>query len=57
VALHAGNEAPAQQQLLLQSLCAALTLDEAQAAARAAGLAAARVEQTSDRHYSIEIAP
>lgn len=56
VALHAGSATPDQQQLLLQSLCAALTLDEARAACREAGLPHARVDMNSDRHYSIEIA-
>jgi ubiquinone/menaquinone biosynthesis C-methylase UbiE len=55
VALHAGSASPDQQQLLLQSLCAALTLDEARQAVAAAGLRAARVAMSSDRHYSIEI--
>ncbi|MGE3171517.1 MAG: class I SAM-dependent methyltransferase [Planctomycetota bacterium] len=55
VALHAAAAPPDQQQLLLQSLCAALTLDEARAAADRAGLGHARVAMSSDRHYSIEI--
>lgn len=55
VALHAGSASPDQQQLLLQSLCAALTLDEARRAVAAAGLRDARVAMSSDRHYSIEI--
>ena len=56
VALHAGQAPADQQQLLLQSLCAALTLDEARALAKSAGIGHARVEMNSDRHYSIEIA-
>lgn len=56
VALHAAAASPDQQQLLLQSLCAALTVDEARATCARAGLAHARVTQNSDRHYSIEIA-
>jgi ubiquinone/menaquinone biosynthesis C-methylase UbiE len=55
VALHAGNAPKDHQQLLLQSLCAALTLDEARATATQAGLGHARIEMSSDRHYTIEI--
>lgn len=56
VALHAAAADRSQQQLLLDSLCAALTLAEARACADAAGLGRARVAMTSDRHYTIEIA-
>lgn len=56
VALHAGSAPQDHQQLLLQSLCAALTLDEARTLAKSAGIGHARVEMNSDRHYSIEIA-
>ncbi len=56
VAVHAAAANPAQQQLLLDSLCAALTLDEARGCVDAAGLQRARVTMTSDRHYTIEIA-
>jgi ubiquinone/menaquinone biosynthesis C-methylase UbiE len=55
VELHAANESDEQQQLLLQSLCAALTLGEARACADQAGLQRATVAMNSDRHYSIEI--
>jgi ubiquinone/menaquinone biosynthesis C-methylase UbiE len=43
-----------QRQLFFQSFCASLTLDEARACVRAAGMQGARVELSSDRHYSIE---
>lgn len=56
VALHAGDAPKDHQQLLLQSLCAALTLDEAVQVAKAAGIGHAKVAMNSDRHYSIEIA-
>jgi ubiquinone/menaquinone biosynthesis C-methylase UbiE len=56
VALHAGTAPKDHQQLLLQSLCAALTLDEAVQVAKAAGIGHAKVAMNSDRHYSIEIA-
>ncbi len=56
VALHAGEAPKDQQQLLLQSLCAALTLTEAVQVAKAAGIGHAKVAMNSDRHYSIEIA-
>ena len=39
------------------SLCAALTLDELRDVAAAAGLAAARIYQSSDRHFTLEVAP
>jgi ubiquinone/menaquinone biosynthesis C-methylase UbiE len=57
VDLHARDATPPQRQLLLQSLCAALTLDEARDCARAAGLQRASVEMSSDRHYTIEWTP
>lgn len=56
VDLHAKGADPYQRQLFFQSFCAALTLDEAREVARAAGLRGARVEMSSDRHYTIEIA-
>lgn len=56
VALHAAGAPKDHQQLLLQSLCAALTLDEAVQVAKAAGIGHAKVAMNSDRHYSIEIA-
>ena len=39
--------------MLFDSLHAALTLEEARDAARAAGMDGAEVEMTSDRHYTI----
>jgi ubiquinone/menaquinone biosynthesis C-methylase UbiE len=54
VALHAAGATPRQQELLAASLHAALTLDEARAAARAAGMRGVSVEMSSDRHYTIE---
>ena len=56
VSLHAAGAPKDHQQLLLQSLCAALTLDEAVQVAKAAGIGHAKVAMNSDRHYSIEIA-
>jgi ubiquinone/menaquinone biosynthesis C-methylase UbiE len=50
---HAAGAPREHRQLLFDSLHAALELHEARAAARAAGLADARVEMTSDRHYTI----
>ncbi|MCA8954927.1 MAG: class I SAM-dependent methyltransferase [Planctomycetes bacterium] len=50
---HAAGATEPQRRLLFDSLHAALTLDEARDAVRAAGLDA-RVEMSSDRHYSIE---
>src|SRR6185436_16125794 len=52
---YAAGASPYQRQLFFQSFCAALTLDEARACVRAAGMQGARVEMSSDRHYSIEI--
>ena len=56
VDLHAAGANEYQRQLFFQSFCAALTLEEARACAREAVLGHARVEMSSDRHYSIEIA-
>jgi ubiquinone/menaquinone biosynthesis C-methylase UbiE len=53
VASHAADEPPANQQLLRQSLLAALTLDEMRAMARQAGLPADSVQLTSDRHWTL----
>lgn len=53
VASHAGDETPAKQQLLRQSLLAALTLDEMRAMARQASLPADSVQLTSDRHWTL----
>ena len=51
---HAAGATDAQRRLLFDSLHAALTLEEAEEAVRAAGIAGARVAMTSDRHYTIE---
>lgn len=56
VAKHAGTATVKQQMLLFDSLCAALTLDEARRCAADAGLGAATVEMSSDRHWTILIA-
>jgi ubiquinone/menaquinone biosynthesis C-methylase UbiE len=53
---HAAGANAAQRQLFFASFHAALRLDEARAAARAAGIHGARVAMSSDRHYSIELA-
>ena len=53
VAKHAQGATEQQRQLLFDSLCASLTLDEARTAVDAAGMADATVEMTSDRHYTI----
>lgn len=55
VDLHAAGADEYQRQLFFASFCAALTLDEARDCVRRAGLLAARVEMSSDRHYTIEI--
>jgi ubiquinone/menaquinone biosynthesis C-methylase UbiE len=57
VGLHAASANAYQKQLFFASFCAALTLDEARATVRSAGMQGARVEMSSDRHYTIEIAP
>ena len=51
---HAADASEKQRQLLFDSLCAALTLDEARATVAAAGMVGATVEMSSDRHYTIE---
>lgn len=56
VDLHAAGADDRQRLLFFQSFCAALTLDEAREAVCAAGMQNARVELSSDRHYTIEIA-
>lgn len=53
VELHAGEGSEQQRRMLFDSLHAALTLEEARDLANAAGLSAASVEMTSDRHYTI----
>jgi len=55
VDLHAADGDSGQRRLFYDSLCAALTLAEAGECARLAGMSAARIEMTSDRHYTIEI--
>ncbi len=52
VAQHAAGESPANQQLLRQSLLAALTVEEVSDLVRQAGLPAT-VSQTSDRHWTL----
>ena len=51
---HAAGATQAQQQLLFDSLHAALTLEEAKEAVTTAGITGATVAMTSDRHYTIE---
>jgi len=53
VALHAAHETPANQQLLRQSLHAALTVDEVRGLAQQAGLPPESVQLTSDRHWTL----
>ena len=52
VALHASSEPPENQQLLRQSLIAALTLDEVRDMVKVHGFAAESVQVTSDRHWT-----
>jgi ubiquinone/menaquinone biosynthesis C-methylase UbiE len=54
VARYAADADARQQDLFRASLHAALTVEETEAAVREAGVAAARVYQSSDRHVSIE---
>lgn len=51
---HAGGEPVESQQLLRQSLHAALTLEEAQAMADACGLNPMSVYASSDRHWTLD---
>lgn len=53
VALHAAGETPDNQQLLRQSLHAALTLEEARQLVSRLGIAADSVQVTSDRHWTL----
>ncbi|MFQ3580696.1 MAG: class I SAM-dependent methyltransferase [Chloracidobacterium sp.] len=53
VAQYAAGESLRQQKLFRDSLGAALTLAEIQAAAREAGLTGITVTQTSDRHWTL----
>lgn len=52
--LHAAGEPPESQQLLNQSLHAALTLSEVRALLETCGLNPADVQQTSDRHWTLD---
>ncbi|TWU26870.1 C-methyltransferase CouO [Novipirellula galeiformis] len=54
VQLHAGDENEVAQQLLRQSLHAALTLDEIRKIAQACGIDPDCVQSTSDRHWTID---
>ena len=54
VRTHAGDASPAQQELLLASLHAALEPDELRALAREAGLLDVNLTIDSDRHMSLE---
>ena len=56
VELHATGATPSQRELLLASLCAALTHDELRATADTAGLADAQLVVDSDRHHSLQFA-
>jgi ubiquinone/menaquinone biosynthesis C-methylase UbiE len=48
------GDSPRQRRLFFDSLCAALTLDEVEAAARAADLEGVVVSRVSDRHWSMQ---
>jgi len=50
----APNDSPRQKQLFLDSLNAALTVDEVRALARDAGLEGTRIAVVSDRHWTVE---
>lgn len=52
---HAQGANDEQRKLLFDSLRASLTLEEARAAVKAAGIPNATVEMSSDRHYTIEL--
>ncbi|GAA5508303.1 class I SAM-dependent methyltransferase [Novipirellula caenicola] len=54
VQLHAGEETEIAQQLLRQSLHAALTLEEIGQVIEQCGMSAACVQATSDRHWTID---
>ena len=54
VAAYAGQESRNAQQLLRQSLHAALTIDEIVKIAGGLGIAAQHVQMTSDRHWTID---
>ncbi len=55
VQLHAAQETPANQQLLRQSLHAALTLDEVRCQAAPLGIAPQAIQATSDRHWTLAV--
>lgn len=55
VAEHAGNEAPAAQQLLRQSLYAALSLSEIRALVSRLDVSSECVQITSDRHWTLAV--
>jgi len=50
---YVGDGSERQQKLFFDSLCAGLTVTEAEATAHAAGIAGARVAMSSDRHYTL----
>lgn len=53
VAMHAGEDSPAQQQLLRQSFHAALTVEEVTAVLATAGIPTAQARMSSDRHWTV----
>jgi ubiquinone/menaquinone biosynthesis C-methylase UbiE len=53
VATYAGNENAHSQQMFRDSLHAALTLDEVRALAEQIGVLGEKIEQTSDRHWTL----
>lgn len=53
VATYAGNENAHAQQMFRDSLHAALTLDEARVLAERIGVPGEKIEQTSDRHWTL----
>jgi ubiquinone/menaquinone biosynthesis C-methylase UbiE len=53
VTRYAGDADPTQRELFRASLAAALTVDEARGMAEEVGLRGARVEMTSDRHWTM----
>jgi ubiquinone/menaquinone biosynthesis C-methylase UbiE len=52
---HAANESAASQQLLRQSLHAALTMDEVRDLLNEAGMPSGQLKQTSDRHWTLSL--
>jgi hypothetical protein len=53
VALHAGSESERSQQLLRQSLEAALRLDELAELLSRLGIESSCIRQSSDRHWTV----